>query len=437
MAMFLLVGVSTRSIAESAVSSGFAVMAIDYFGDSDQRRLCPALGLKTDLGLKPSVKRLLQIAREVSSREIQLEKYNTSEHHLEGVIYTSGPENHPDELQLWEQQGLLVGNNPSTLRQVRDPWQLRRALRQIGVLTPPFYAVEDWNPDWAAGRWIIKPIASGGGHGIRPLERNKKGALAQLAALGDKSSFIIQQLVHGIPASATFIADGRRSFLLGTSRQLAGPAERAASPFTYAGNIVPLSLPANLGLLTLESQLATIADHLTSTFGLRGLNTLDFIVNGDGIWVLEVNPRWSASVELIEKWRQELLFPCHLAACGKNTGDRPEARLNLPAESRVIDNGSSRCFWGKAIVYARLPLQVEPKKEIEHLYQQGLRDIPVPGTIIGRGQPICTILARAESDYSCWRKLQARAAWARKVLGKTLHHNHHDHNHGLWLTTSI
>ncbi|WP_258359380.1 ATP-grasp domain-containing protein [Moorella sulfitireducens] len=418
--MFLLVGASTRSLAESAVYSGFAVMAIDYFGDADQRLLCPTIGLKTDLGLKPSVKRLLQIAGEVSDRELQPRT-------LEGVIYTSGPENHPEELQLWEQRGLLVGNNTSTLRQVRDPWQLRRALRLIGALTPPFYAVEEWKPDWAAGGWIIKPIAGGGGHGIRPLERDKKGALAQLAALGDKSSFIIQKLVYGIPASATFIADGRRSFLLGTSRQLAGPAGRAAGPFTYAGNIVPLSLPANPGL-ALETQLAMIAGHLTATFGLRGLNTLDFIVNRDGIWILEVNPRWSASVELIEKWRRELLFPLHLAVCGKNTGESPEAGFNLP--TRVIDNGSGRCFWGKAIVYARLPLQIDPKEEIEHLYRQGLRDIPVPGTIIDCGQPVCTVLARAESDYSCWRELQVRAAWARRVLGKTFPRNDHDLDHG-------
>lgn len=420
--MFLIVGISSRAVVESAVQAGFNVLAIDYYGDWDSRQQGPVLGLTTDLGLKPSVKNLLAIARSITLVPGG-PAVGTSSNPFEGMVYTSGPDNHPEGLGFWERRGLLAGNPPSALKSVRDPWLLRKALAQISVAMPPFTRADRRLMPDTGRQWLLKPLASGGGHGIRLLSRDPVKARSQLTALEDKEGFIIQQFIPGIPCSATFLADGRRAVLLGTSRQLVGAGEPGARPFVYAGNIVPLVLPFRPGMQALTGLLNRIAGHLTATFGLKGLNTIDFIANSRGIWILEVNPRWSASVELIEKKLRQPLFAWHLAACGFGNAIDPE--LIFSGGGGGNDRGGPACrppvqydFWGKAIVYAQKTFTVAPPIGPGLLYRQGMRDIPLPGTLVSAGQPVCTVLVEAASENSCRQQLGSRAAWARRILGE-------------------
>ncbi|HXV44354.1 MAG TPA: hypothetical protein VEC96_14925, partial [Anaerolineae bacterium] len=52
----------------------------------------------------------------------------------------------------------------------------------------------------------------------------------------------------------------------------------------------------------------------------------------------------------------------------------------------------------------------------------GMRDIPHPGEQIKRRQPICTVLATADTPGDCLRQLQIQAArlksWLKPVLPK-------------------
>lgn len=444
--MYLVVGASGRAIAESAARTGHLVLTIDYFGDRDTRSWGLALGLRTDLGLKPAVKNLLEVAQRLVetpallsrwSRQlkpqgikvkqlepVQVEGAGKSSSAdgascLEGLILASGLENQPQALKWWEKRGLIVGNPVTALEKARDPWVLRATLAQIGVKMPPFWAAEEWKSGTLLSekgkkgeQWLVKPLTRGGGHGIRFLAPDPKAAEAQIASLAEPGNFVVQKFIPGISASATFLADGQRAVLLGTSQQIIGAPEFGARPFAYTGNLVPWRQPSPRWQLALEH----IAIHLTQALGLKGLNTVDFIANRRGIWVLELNPRWSASVELIEAWRQKQLFPCHLAACQKrldlNSLDQAR-RAEYPAAP------SRQGFWGKAIVYARQQLEVqETGLTLEDLCKLGLRDIPVPGTMILPGEPICTVLAQGTSEWMCRQNLQARAEQARTIMGE-------------------
>ena len=44
-----------------------------------------------------------------------------------------------------------------------------------------------------------------------------------------------------------------------------------------------------------------MADAVTRDFGLVGLNGIDFIARAGVPWPIEVNPRYSASMELLER----------------------------------------------------------------------------------------------------------------------------------------
>ena len=106
--MFLFAGVSVRTLMESAAASGYKVTGIDYFGDVDALWHGNVVSL-TDLGQALTVTNLLKVAETIPCC---------------GLVYASGPENAPVELEYWENQGLLRGNGTSVLAIVRDDSQL-------------------------------------------------------------------------------------------------------------------------------------------------------------------------------------------------------------------------------------------------------------------------------------------------------------------------
>lgn len=405
--MFLLVGASVRALMESAVESGYEVTGIDFFGDVDAGWQGRTISLLQDCGLKLTVKNLLDTARGVTCH---------------GLSYTSGPENSPEELVYWEERGLLRGNGPSILAEVRNPWKLCQSLAQIGVSMPKFFSIEQWQQQEGGGKWLLKPLNRGGGHGIVELPEKKEDAQALIESVPNPNQYIIEEYVEGIPGSVTFLANGREAIVLGTSRQLMG-RRGGNRPFIYQGSIVPLDSSDFLGEQVMMEECTKMVEHLTRYFGLKGMNTLDFIVNADGIWILEINPRWSASVELIERELGKYFFAHHLAACegvdmNKISQDLFSREINSSKSCKITNVGKRSEFFGKMIVSADFPLvfKVCDQEKLGFLYEQGVRDIPLPGTKIKKGQPVCTVLAEGADDPDCVRRLRKKSDWVHQFL---------------------
>jgi predicted ATP-grasp superfamily ATP-dependent carboligase len=258
-----------------------------------------------------------------------------------------------------------------------------RALRRLGFETPPTRATPPPAPHDRDRRWLLKPRRSGGGHGTaawrpaRPVRRQQ----------------YLQERIGGLPGSVAFLADGRRAHVLGLSRQLVGRAEFGARGFRYCGSLV------GPGLFAAEEALRRRAEALATavarTFGLVGLNGLDFIARAGRPWPIEVNPRFSASMELFERSANLSLFALHAEAC---TGRLPVG--GTPSLDRVH---------GKAIVFARR--DVTPAGTRDWLGDPALADLPRPGEPIARGRPICTVFASGPNAGTCLRALVAKAGW--------------------------
>jgi predicted ATP-grasp superfamily ATP-dependent carboligase len=193
---------------------------------------------------------------------------------------------------------------------------------------------------------------------------------------------VLQALVEGVSASAAFVADGRRSVVLAWTAQLHSPGG-----FRYAGNVMPLGGPA-----AAREEIVAIAEALTREYGLRGLNGVDFVLRGSRPVVLEVNPRYCASMELIERASGTSVFGLHVAAC----------RGELPADVELPPG-----VWGKAIVYATRTVAAP---DTTAWLAEGVRDVPHPGDVIRAGHPICTVLASAPTREACEAALRAEAA---------------------------
>ena len=346
----LIAGLTTRAIAESAVRAGATIVTIDYFGDLDQQRLCETHSLR-ERGVGYSPAAILETARTLS---------------YDAVVYCGGLENHPDVVAELARGRILLGNEPEGLRRVRDPIGLLGFLASRGFAVPDTRVAADPLPD--AGQWLLKPARGGGGQGVHPWEGQRPA-----------SSQILQELVDGMSGSAAFLSDGRRSVVLGWTEQL-----RARRSFRYAGNLMPLRAGA-----AAREEVGAIADTLTREYGLRGLNGFDFVLRQSRPVVLEVNPRYCASMELMERASGVSLFGLHLAACG---GDVPAP---LPGAAGVF---------GKAIVYA--PRTVAAPDTTAWL-DQGIRDVPHPGEVVRAEHPICTVLATAATRARCRAALQA------------------------------
>ena len=357
--MRILIAATTRAIAESAVRAGAAIVTVDYFGDLDQERLCETHPLR-ERRHGYSAAAILEVARELP---------------YDAVVYCGGLENHADVVAELARDRVLLGNTPETLRRVRDPHDLFPYLAGHGFAVPDTRGATDPLPD--AGEWLVKPARGGGGQGVRRWDGQRPAATQ-----------ILQEFVDGVSASASFVADGRRSTVLGWTEQLHAP-----HGFRYAGNVMPLE-----GQTAARDEVEAVAAALTQEYRLRGLNGFDFVLRGDRPVVLEVNPRYCASMELVERATGVSVFGLHVAAC---RGDELPSRIT--AASGV---------WEKAIVYATRTVAVPDTTE---RLARGIRDVPHPAEVIRAGHPICTVLVSGATRSRCEDALRVEMTWIRSA----------------------
>ena len=359
----VVAGVTTRALALSASRAGYQVTAVDAFGDLDLRGAAEVLTLRQD-----SARRYSPSAAAAAAASVPADL----------AAYTSNFENYPDAVARLSRGRTLLGNPPAVLRRVRDPIELMRALRRRGFPTPNTRA----SCPSEGGAWLVKPRRSGGGHNIVPW---RGGSVPRTRYL--------QERIAGRPGSIVFAADGRNAVLLGLTRQLVGDARFGSTGFRYCGSLLASSgatlFPDQPSLLRTA---AALAAAVTMEFGLVGLNGLDFIAREGVPYPVEVNPRFSASMELIERAHGLSLFRLHERAC----------RGTLPGAP-----GSVRHAFGKAIVFARRNVTLADTSR--WLASTWCADVPHPRESIGRGRPVCTVFEEARDAAACYRGLLRRA----------------------------
>lgn len=377
----LIVGLSTRSIAESAVRAGYDVITIDAFGDRDQRSLVRNYALQRDFHVPFSATGLLEAS-------VGLD--------FDAVAYTSSLENQAEVVAELARGGKLLSNSPRVLRKVRDWAELRAACREEMIPYATTFLSGEESEAEPADAWLVKPVRSGGGHGIRLWDGEPLDA-----------DHVLQIRIQGRPASASFVADGERSVLLGLTEQLIGREELGGDGYTWCGNILPLALRKGRDVDVALQSAGRTATRLTRRFGLRGLNGVDMVVADDADgwpvpYLVEVNPRYSASMELVD-WAYGLnAFDLHVRSFA---GELPDFSL-----ADTIKHGG---FRGKAVVYATEDVAMPNTVGWQ---RTGRRDIPFSGDRIAAGHPICTVLAQGESRSACWRKLVDETQRVRETL---------------------
>jgi predicted ATP-grasp superfamily ATP-dependent carboligase len=363
----VIAGVSTRAMAESAARAGYRVTAVDAFGDLDQHPGVRALSLPRDFGARFSATAAARAATEIA---------------CDAVAYLSPFENHPSAVRRLAQRAMLWGNSPAVLRRTRDPRRFATMLEQDTVSAK-------------ATRWLLKPRASGGGHGIR------------WWVPGDPvpSNAHVQPFVDGTPGSIVFVAAHGAAVTLGVTRQIIGDRAFGADGFRYCGSILAPARDRHLGdssrlMISATELVATVARELD----LVGVNCIDFIAR-DGIPVpIELNPRWSASMELVERVYGVSVFGMHADACSNGL---------LPTFDLAYVSARHRAT-ARAIVFARHDVVCGDTRA--WLDDATVRDVPHPGEHIRAGRPVCTVFADGADSASCYTSCVLRAERVYELL---------------------
>jgi predicted ATP-grasp superfamily ATP-dependent carboligase len=353
----IIVGASARAAAFSALRAGLRPWCVDLFGDVDLRARCPVTVIPRQLYPHG----LLDVVRGSAPEG--------------SLMYTGGLENHPEIVRRLAECRPLVGNEPEVLRRVRDPWALAEALPGQ---TPRI----EWDRALVPrdGTWLAKPRRGSGGSGIEPwtdASRPRRGTY-------------FQEIVSGLPIAAIYDAPTNAPCrFLGATQQLVGQAWLHARPFAYCGSIGPLTLASDV-LQAFEG----IGQRLQAAFHLRGLFGVDAILQDNLPLVLEVNPRYTASVEVLE----------------------------YAALSRTMPIASED-FIGKAILFARGPISFSAwgpwdldEVDVPAGEMPAYADIPMPGTEIDPGQPVLSFFVRGGSTAECLQRLQNQAATLDRLL---------------------
>jgi predicted ATP-grasp superfamily ATP-dependent carboligase len=374
----LIIGASTRAAAFSALRAGLQPWCVDLFADLDLQRHC-------------AVTRLTERYPAGFRRFIESE--------LPGPwMYTGALENWPRLVARFSRHRPLWGNGRLPLPLARSPEHVFGFLQARRMPVPALYRGKE--PFDATKRWLIKPCRGAAGIGVRFCREGESPP--------KKASTYCQEFIDGQPVSLLFLGDIRQSRLLGMTRQLIGEPWLHAAPFRYCGSIGPLD-PSIVQRPSLEE----LGDVLAWECYLEGLFGVDGVLRDGTFWPVEINPRYTASVEVLEH-----------ATGLRAIAEHAHVFLHGAWGADAISLANAGPYVGKAILFARDdlifpadgPWMAELCSPTPVQKLPAFADIPAAGQQIEASRPILTFFARGATLSACEDALRQIAADLDRLL---------------------
>jgi uncharacterized protein len=408
----LLVGVNTRAVACSLKKLGYTVNSADYFGTMDLRSCADHVKSVLDQKSESSCGRFTQRFNPQLIKDMALEMVDDAD----GIICCAGSS------PSWFPSHKIIGN--MDVDGVEDKFSLYSELKKHFRVPETYLPADIQEVREIVGnaplkKFILKPRSGAGGYGLRILEDRNIGLLddTHIGLLEDGSSgllndlgllenmdlaplddmdpeqnptdialefssgeWILQEFIEGenISASVLSTEDEVRTIL--TSTQIIGDTTLGQmEPFGYCGNTIPY---------TGDMEISELAQKVVGHLSLLGSNGVDFILKNGELYVIEVNPRLQGTFECAELSLDVNMAQAYLDACQGHL-------MEVPPPQR---------FAVKMVVHALEPSQVGD------LNFPGVCDLPRPGVIIEKGEPMVTVLSSGkvmeDTIYSARRTVQ-------------------------------
>ena len=360
----LIVANSARMLTQLAANIGFRPLVIDCYFDLDTQK--SALDcVKIDNLSVVHVKKALAIFK--------------TQYTITHVIYGSGLERYTNTLEFLSQNLCVVGNTVDVFSSVHNKNYFYSKLKQLQIPHPDvtFQVPVDNNG------WLIKPLHGEGGLGIKTFKGLPRCV----------DSYFWQKQCVGIPMSVLFVANGTEFKIFGINKQLISQIDD--NEFIFSGVI---SQPEINDYIV--QQVSHWLACLVPLFGLKGFNSLDFILKHEQCYVLEINARPSASMQLYN----EDVLAVHIHSC-------------LAGNAVLLHEGDDcnedvNIYRAYKIIFADIDTYINQNIK----WPVWVVDIPESNSFIHTGQPICSIIADGKNEQQVFKNLQLRQQQLSKLL---------------------
>ena len=266
----------------------------------------------------------------------------------------------------------LIGCSADVVSRAKDPSQLFPLLDKLSIAHPETSV----GPPAKGEGWLSKSIGGAGGTHIRDCGPNPDA---------EPGRYFQRHIAGSIAISVLAVAAGD-GIALEFSRQWTAPS--AANPYRYGG-----AAAIEFSGSGTEQAMADAAELLIPELGLTGVVSFDFAVTREGPYLLEINPRPGATLDIFDDAKGNL-FRAHVEAT--RTKELWQTRLSPAAPSLAT-----------AIFYAdKGPLSIGRVR-----WPGWASDLPVKGSEIAAGQPIATVAgfgqSHAEAERLCRQRLSS------------------------------
>ena len=370
----LIIGGSSRAAAQSALRAGFHPICADLYGDLDLIRQSHTIVHR--------IENLDAAARDIARAVPVVPR-----------VFTGGVENHRETVRILAETGPLWGCHVADLSALRSPFALAACLSKRDIASLPLRPASD--PPPRDGTWLLKSSRGTGGQQVHHWNESCPSPVGP--------AWYFQRYQPGLACSGQFLATAAGPRLFAVMQQLIGCSPGCSGHFSYCGSILWTEPPS-----ALMTQLQQMATAVCASTQLRGLFGIDLLWDGDTAWLSEVNPRWTASMELYELAGGPNLLTAHCKTFQTDRSRIASEANSLPKldPCRTQSIGKLVHFADRRHLIGDWSGWLRSATEIDAL---SLADLPVPGSELQPGWPICTSYVRGSSLEQVRSRLLQRA----------------------------
>ena len=194
----------------------------------------------------------------------------------------------------------------------------------------------------------------------------------------------------GTAVSLSFFADGKNVIPLGYSKPVT--TSQSNLPFVFCGLDGPIELNGSV-----DQEALRLSKLIVQKFKLKGFNGIDFLVSDNVVYVLDLNPRITASFEILQDSYSFCFFEKHIHLTRDIQGNTfiPE---NFPAMKKKIISGFR-------IIYAQSDFYMNEYCQESLFNNKFLINIPNRKYFFKKYEPVCSVFLRSNSILELQRAL--------------------------------
>ncbi len=410
------VGFSTRALCQACSQAGIHPISVDAFADWDCQLAAEIAVQQTNWGAPFDPDATQSIVQVLQA------------HRNPKILLAGGTENWPNLIDRLHQNFEVLGPTPGQLAQLRKPSFWQEIASASGIEFPLTHTSHWPDPSRAAlptnVQWLSKPYAGAGGLQVHRWGPGSSPAQASGEPPAHGENYL-QQWVAGRVLGAYCNLSESGPELLGITEAFTQDDWPGPSEFIYRGAWGPQPMTEHAQL---SQPILKLAEALRVATGLRGWVQFDLVESSTGqLWLLEVNPRWAAGMELLLDSGRVNPVEKHLLAFGLTTASaQAEPPRAVPLQTGPLQTGPSQtgpkressssqaevatldCLkqepcTAKTILYAPQTLELTNRFVAQLQQLPGIADIPADharGQIIEQGHPLLTVKARVDAATS-------------------------------------